>query len=243
MHQLVKTNSRATCSYKVNISVKNSWLRVLTSKLTARLQRRKNPPNRVNMENDTAFQALLKSDANNPLIISWLNEAKLRNKTRPKPSTEHLYDLWCERNEHFQQIGEKALLVEKQKEKNVSGPITASARLHLSICAIALNLYGILYLQDNPEYKIQLIKAAVLCNTGLCLVYLLRYRIGRGPDVNTSLVAWVFKQLGVALVLGFGVGLFFGALILIRFGYLSLADDGLGGLWNLLKIFLANEIP
>lgn len=263
MPHLVSYKPKPGFKCKINITPKPALLANLRGKLSViyykifatnlgskfiSIYRRRFATNQTGMAQDVVFHALLKSDANNPLIISWLEKAKLQNKTRPKPLTEHLYDLWCERNKHFQQMEEKLQLIEKQKNTNVKGQLTASARFHLIICVITLNFYGVYYLHGKPEYKNLLITAFILCNASLCLVYLLRYKLGRGPNSGGNPVVWIFQQLKFALLLGFGVGLFLGTLALINGvnhgigGYL-LANDGLGGMWSVLKAFWADEIP
>lgn len=182
------------------------------------------------------FSKFLTRDQNDPLVVLWLNDAKVRQRDHGGSLRRHLFALWRERTAHAAGIAARLKV-----ERKFVGELTGEARFYLSVVSLAA--YGFFYMLaiSEPSFSSEIVTIGILTSVALFVIYGLRFHLGRGPTATGNPVIWILRQLAFPFFAGGAAGIVLTALIMSGSpAYASVTDDGYGGILNLIKIFWAD---
>jgi hypothetical protein len=182
------------------------------------------------------FDKFLAQDPNDPLVISWFNDAKLRQCKQGGSLRDHLFDIWNARNTHREEIATR--LVERTRGV---GEMTRDARFFLITFSLVINafFYGIII--SEPASGLPIFGVGIVTNGCLLTAYGMRFNFGRGPLADENPCFWILRQLALPLFIGGASGIVITAFLMnMSPKYDSITGDGTGGIFTVLRIFWAD---
>lgn len=250
----VKPSANSTTyRYAVNISPRRTWLMRMNAALVLLRPRSKNDqgtavtaqspetegkkaPSKKEIEE---FSRFLSRDQNDPLVVLWLNDARVRQREHGGSLRNHLFALWRERTAHAAGIAASL----KAKPKIWVGELTRDARVYLGVFSLVVYAFFYMLAVSEPAFITEVVLIGVFTNLALIAVYGLRFHLGRGPSATGNPLVWIFGQLGFPLFAGGAAGIVLAALVMnMSSEYASITNDGTGGIFTLIRIFWADFV-
>ena len=237
-----------TYRYTVNISPRRTWMMWIKAALVLLRPRPQNDqgtavaaqspetegkkaPSKQEIEE---FSKFLSRDQNDPLVVLWLNDAKVRQRERGGSLRNHLFALWRERTSHAARIAAQL----KVRRIHGVGELTREARLYLGFISLATYAFFYMLAISEPASSSIIVTIGIFTNIVLFIIYGFRFQLGRGPAASDNPLTWVFRQLAFPLLVGGAAGIVLGAFIMnMSPAYASITNDGTGGIFTLIRIF------